>query len=483
MTRLRLMFCLLLAGSAALQSSATAQGTLDRTVRPNLGPTPEVRLPKIQKAELPNGLKVWLVEAHKVPIVALNLVLSAGSEREALATPGMASMTAAMIQEGTPTRTSLQIADEIDAIGAMMNVYSQTDFAGASLNCLTKHLDAALAVFGDVLTHPTMPEKEFARVKNDRLTSLLQQKDRPTTIASMAFGKILYGSAHPYGNDVSGTEQSIKDLTRNDLVKFYQTYYRPNNATLVVVGDVSMESMLPRLTKAFSDWKKGDVPETGMFVTPAVETRKVYLVDKPGAPQSEIRIGYPALARSTPDFFSVNLMNMILGGQFSSRLNSNIRERRGFSYGVRSMFQFDRLPGPFIASGGVQTAKTDSALQEFLREIDLMREKGISAEELEFAKNRTQGTFVAGFETPAQIAGGLVNIVVYNLPDDYFANYLKNFGAVTLADVQRVAKLYLDSSKMTIVVVGDVKTIRPGIEQMKFAPVVVADVNGKPADN
>jgi len=483
MTRLRLIFYLLLAGSVALQSSATAQETLDRTVRPKLGPTPEVRLPKIQKTELPNGLKVWLVEAHKVPIVAFNLVMFAGSECDPLTAPGLASMTATMIQEGTSTRTSLQIADELDAIGAAMNISSQTDFAGASLNCLTKHMDAALAVFGDVLTHPTMPEKEFVRVKNDRLTSLLQQKDRATTIATMAFGKLIYGNSHPYGNDASGTEQSIKDLTRDDLVRFYQTHYRPNNATLVVVGDVTMELMLPRLTKAFSDWKQADGTVIETFATPSVETRKLYLVDKPGAPQSEVRIGYPALARSTPDFFSVNLMNTILGGQFTSRLNSNIRERRGFSYGVRSMFQFNRLPGPFVASGAVQTAKTDSALQEFLREIDLMREKGLTAEELEYAKNRTKGVFVAGFETPAQIAGGLVNLVVYKLPDDYFVNYLKNFDAVTLADVQRVAKQYLDSSKMVIVVVGDVKTIRPGIEHMKFAPVVVTDVAGNPVGN
>ena len=320
-------------------------------------------------------------------------------------------------------------------------------------------------------------------MKNDRLTSLLQQKDRPTTIAAMAFGKILYGSSHPYGNDVSGTEQSIKGLTRENLVQFYQTYYRPNNATLVVVGDVTMEIDASPPDEGFCRLEEGRCAGDRDICDPAVGTRKVYLVDKPGAPQSEIRIGYPALARSTPDFFSVNLMNTILGGQFTSRLNSNIRERRGFSYGVRSTFQFTRLPGPFVASGAVQTAKTDSALQEFLREIDLMREKGITAEELEYAKNRTKGVFIAGFETPAQIAGALVNVVVYKLPDDYFVNYLKNFDAVTLADIQRVAKQYLDSSKMAIVVVGDVKTIRPGIEQMKFAPVVVSDVNGNTAGN
>ena len=483
MTNLRLLFCLFIAGSVTLQSLAPAQEKLDRTVRPKLGPTPEVRLPKIQKAELPNGLRVWVVENHKVPIVACNMVLFAGSEREPLATPGIASMTAALIQEGTPTRTSLQIAEEIDAIGATMNINSQTDFAGATLNCLAKHLDAALAVYADVLMHPIMPEKEFVRVKNDRLTSLLQQKDRPTTIAAKAFGKILYGSVHPYGNDVSGTEQSIKGLTRDDLMRFYQTYYRPNNATLLVVGDVTMETMLPRLTNVFADWKKADIPAAGTFATPTIGARKVYLVDKPGAAQSEIRIGYPALARNTPDFFPVELMNMILGGQFSSRLNSNIRERRGFSYGVRSMFQFTRLPGPFQASGGVQTAKSDSALQEFLREIDLMRDKGITPQELEFAKNRTEGTFATSFETPAQIARLLVNVIVYGLPDDYFAHYLKNVDAVTLTDVQRVAKQYLDTSTMAIVVVGDARIIRAGIEQMKFGPLVMADVDGNSVGN
>jgi zinc protease len=483
MTRFRLFVLFCIAGSVSLQSHVTAQDMLDRTIRPKLGPTPEIRLPKIQKAELPNGLRIWLVENHKVPMVAFNLVLSAGSERDPLATPGMASMAAAMMQEGTATRTSLQIADEIDAIGATMNLTSQTDYASASLNCLTKHLDAALGVYADVLIHPTFPEKEFARVKNDRLTALLQQKDRPTTIASMAFGKILYGAGHPYGNDVNGTEQSIKGLNREDIVRFYQTNYHPNNATLLVVGDVTMAIVLPRVTQAFAEWQKADVSAAPSFATPAIGTRKIYLVDKPGAAQSEIRIGYPALARTTPDFFSVSLMNTVLGGQFSSRLNSNIRERRGFSYGVRSAFQFTRLPGPFVASGGVQTAKTDSALQEFLREIDLMRDKGMTAEELEFAKDRTNGTFAISFETPAQIAAALVNIVVYGLPEDYLVNYLKNVDAVTLADAQRVARQYLDTSKMAIVVVGDLKVIRPGIEQMKVGPIVVADVNGTIVSN
>lgn len=478
MNRSHVLLSLFLAGSLGLQSLGIAQKPLDRTVRPGLAPTPEIRLPKIQREVLPNGLRVWLVENHKLPLVAFNLVLFAGSDRDPLTSPGVASFTAGMLQEGTPTRTSLQIADELDNLGANMRVFAQADFASATLDCLTKHLDTALDVYADVLTRATFPEKEFVRVKNDRLTSLLQQKDRSPVIANVAFSRILYGVNHPYGNDIAGTEESVTAFTRDDLIKFYRTYYAPNNATLIVYGDVTLGTLLPKLTRMLGGWQKSDLPAFGSFTEPSTRPRQVYLIDKPGAPQSEIRIGYPALARTTPDFFPVNLMNMILGGQFSSRLNSNIRERRGFSYGVRSAFQFSRLPGPFVASGGVHTAKTDSSLQEFLREIDLMQEKGLTPTELEFAKNRTKGAFATSFETPQQIAAALVNLVVYTLPDDYFVNYLKNVDAVTLADVQRVARRYLDSSRMAMVVVGDTKAIREGIAKMNFAPIATADVYG-----
>jgi zinc protease len=478
MKRHVLIVTLVLAAALSLQSTLFAQNDLDRTQKPALGPTPTVRLPRIQRAELPNGLHIWLVENHRLPLIACNLVVFAGSEREPLNSPGLAAFTASMLQEGTAKRTSLEIADAIDGLGASIRVFAQADYASASLESLSKHLDAALDVYADVLTNPTFPETEFARIKNDRLTAILQQKDRPTTIASVAFSRVLYGANHPYGNDITGTEQSVTAMTREDLVKFYQTYYRPNNATLIVYGDATLATLVPKLIQKLGSWQNAPIPAVPGFPEPAQMTRKLYIVDKPGSPQSEIRIGYPALSRSTPDFFSANLMNTILGGMFTSRLNSNIRERRGFSYGVRSGFQYTRLPGPFVASGGVHTAKTDSSLQEFLKEIDLMREKGLTAAELEAAKNRTKGVFATSFEMPQQIAASLVNLVVYNLPDDYFQNYLKSVDAVTLDDVQRVAKQYLDTSKMAIVVVGDAKVIRPGIEAMNFAPIVTADVNG-----
>jgi zinc protease len=472
---------ILLSATLTLLSPARSQENPDRTVRPELGPTPRVELPTIQRAQLPGGLRLWLVEKHTEPIVAFNLVVFAGSERDPVGKAGLASLTSAMIQQGTPARTALQIADELDGLGARMSVIPQPDYTSASLMCLKKHLNAALAIYADILTHATIPEAEFARVKNERLTSLIQQRDRARTLANRVFERILYGGAHPYGNDVEGSDATLSGLTRDDVESFYQTYYRPNNATLVVVGDVTMPSLLPHLVRSFTDWKRAEIPPERDVPVPQAGTRKIVLVDKPGAPQSEIRIGYPALERSTPDYFPVSLMNLVLGGQFSSRLNSNIRERRGFSYGVRSAFQFTRLPGPFVASGGVQSAKTDSALGEFIREIDLMHDKGLTMEELVFAKHRTDGTFATSFETPAQIASALINNVAYHLPDDYIATYLQNVDAVSLEDVQRVAKKYLDSSKMSIVIVGDVATIREGIERMHLGPISLADANGNAA--
>jgi predicted Zn-dependent peptidase len=316
------------------------------------------------------------------------------------------------------------------------------------------------------------------RIRSQRLTALLQQKDRASTIASLAFSRIIYGTDHPYGSDPSGTEASVKGMTREDLLKFYTTYYRPNNATLIVVGDATLSTLLPKLEAAFAAWKSAPVASLDLPAVPAVPKRSVYLIDKPGAPQSEIRIGYPALARSTPDFFPVMVMNRILGGQYSSRINLNLRERRGYTYGARSSFTFTRQPGPFTASGGFFTAKTDSAIHEFMVELDAMHREGITPQELEFSKKGLTGSFAQSFETSQHIAGALQNLVLYGLPDDYYQHYLQNIEKVTLEDVRRVSAAYLDPAKMAVVVVGDVKTIRPGIEQLHLGPVIVADPQG-----
>ncbi len=458
--------------------SAFTQDSFDRTVKPQALPAPKVKLPDIQKSVLRNGLAVWLVENHELPIVALNLVLQTGSDHDPVSKPGIASMTAEVLDEGTKTRDALQIADELDFIGSNLSVRSSVDGSFVTLNCLRKHLDASLEVFADVLINPAFPQKEFDRIKEQRLTGLLQQKDRPPTIASLAFNKIVYGSEHPYGNDASGNEMSVRTMTREEVVSFYDKYYRPNNATLIVVGDITQEDLLEKLESRLQGWKEQSVKRVMLPAPLKVQDRKVYLIDKPAAAQSEIRIGYPAAPRNTPDYFPLVIANRILGGQFSSRLNMNLREKRGYSYGVRSAFQFNKDAGPFIASGGVVTAKTDSSLVEFLYEIDKMKNEGATAEELEFVKKGLTGSFALTFETPSQIAGSIQNIVLYNLPDDYYEKYIENVNKVTLEDVQRVCKKYLNSSSMAVVVVGDLNVVRQGVENLKLGTAVLCDVEG-----
>ena len=475
-----IMFCMLLTSLVA--ASASGFQDVDRTKRPAGGPAPAINLPQIQKATLANGLGIWLVERHELPTVALNLVIQAGSDHDPLTQPGLASMTADVLDEGTKQRDALTIADDLESIGAMLNVNSSFDGSSMTLNVLTKYFGRALDIYTDILTGPTFPQKEFDRLKKQRLTALKQQHDQATAIANNAFSKILYGSEHPYGSNPMGTEASVNATTREDLVKFYESYYRPNNATLIVVGDVKMKDVKSKLEKALALWKSGGIPGYSMPQARAVRERRVYLIDKPAAPQSEVRIGYPALARSTPDFFAVTIMNRILGGQFSSRINLNIRERHGWTYGARSAFSFQKGPGPFSASGGIVREATDSALTQFLYELDLMHEKGLSADELSFAKKGLIGGFALSFETPAQIAGALQAILLYGLPEDYYVNYLKNIDAVPLEQVQAAAGKYLNTSAMDIVVVGDLAKIKDRITALKLGPVVLCDLDGKPIE-
>ena len=466
--------------TAMTLSTALSGESLDRTQRPVGKPAPKVTLPEIQKAKLSNGLQVWLVEHHELPTVALNLVIQAGSDHDPVAQPGLAALTAANIDEGTKKRTALQVSEEIESIGASFGASSSLDGSFLTLTTLTKHLAKALDVYTDVLTNPTFPQKEFERIRKQRLTQLMQQHDQPVAIANIAYARILYGNDHPYGNNAIGTEASLKSLTTDDLINFYHTYYRPNNATLIVVGDVKMEQIIPVLENALSGWTATEVPSFTVPGPRPVDKMRIYLIDKPGAPQSEVRIGYPALARNTPDYFPVLEMNRILGGQFTSRINLNIRERHGYTYGANSGFRFQKGVGPFTAQGAIVTEKTDSALVQFLYELNLMHDKGMTPEELEFVKKGLVGSFALSFETPAQIAGALQNIVLYGLPEDYYQHYLQNIEAVKLDEANKAARQYLVPAQMAVVIVGDLSKIKQSIQALNLADVVLCDLDGKP---
>jgi len=318
-----------------------------------------------------------------------------------------------------------------------------------------------------------------------RRTQLLQQRDNANAIAGVVYASLLYGADHPYGHPLVGTETSLSAMTAEDVRNFYQTYYRPNNAALIVVGDVNPAQLIPKLETAFGAWKAGAAPPAAnVSAPPARDHAALYLVDKPGAAQSVIQIGQVGVARATPDYFPLLVLNSMLGGAFVSRINLNLREDKGYTYGARTAFDYRRGPGPFTASAGVFTNVTKESLVEFLKELRGIRgDQPVTEKELSYFRQSLIRSYPRSFETPEQIAGRLSDLVLYGLPDDYFNNYTAHVRAVTLADVTRVAKQYLDPSRMAFVVVGDRKVIEPGLRSLVDlgTTVTVLDTEGHPA--
>ncbi len=378
-------------GIAALLSaySAAAQATFDRSKPPELGPPPRVSLPPIITRELPNGLKLMIVEQHELPLADFVLLIGSGSTAARAGKAGIANLVSAMLREGTTSRKSLDIADQISFLGIRLSPTSSWESSTLSLHTPTAQMDSALALFADVALHPSFPPNEFERIRKTQLTDLLQQRDQGPVIASKAFPAILYGNAHPYGAPLEGTEASVKSITTADLQSYYQANFRPNNATLIIVGDVNPAQIEAKINNLFGSWQRGDVPALNYGEPPKASTTTIYLIDKPGAAQSSFRIGAVGVPRSTKDYFALTVMNTILGGSFTSRLNQNLRETRGYTYGAGSRFDMRRAAGPFLASAEIVTAKSDSALIEFMKELKRIRE-AVPADELSRAKRYLQ---------------------------------------------------------------------------------------------
>ncbi|HEY7172598.1 MAG TPA: pitrilysin family protein [Vicinamibacterales bacterium] len=444
----------------------------DRKAPPKVGPAPAVKLPQIQKRQLSNGLRAWIVELHEVPVVQVNLVVLSGTADDPPGKFGVASLTAAMLTEGAGSRSALEIADAVDFLGADVSAVSAFDSSSVRLHVPVARLAEALPLMADVALRPTFPREELERQRQQRLTGIIQARDEPASIAALAFGRVLYGAGR-FGTATVGTADDIKKFTTDDLRAFYTSRFVPGNATLIVVGDVTADRVVPQLESAFGSWKAAGQSAAAAPAAPAAPARtrrEVYLVDKPQAPQTQIRIGTVGVDRATPDYFPIQILNTILGGAFSSRLNMNLREKHGYTYGASSAFDMRAKPGPFFAGAGVQTDKTSESLQEFFNELNGILQP-IPADELARAKNYVALRFPGGFETTGDISRRLEEMLVYHLPDDYFANYVKTIEAVTGADVQRVARKYVDPNKMAVVVVGDRQTIEPGIKALNLGPI------------
>jgi zinc protease len=448
---------------------------IDLTKPPVLGPPPALRVPMITTRQLQNGLKIVVVEQHELPIADFILQVRTGGEADPAGKMGTAALTSALLTEGTTSRSALEIADQAGFLGVRVTAGSGWEQSTVSLHAPTAQLDSAMALFADVVLHPAFPAPDFDRVRKLRLTSLQQQRDRGPAIADRAFANALFGDQHPYGRPLAGTEASVASIARDDLVSFYNTYYRPNNATLLVVGDVRPDNVERRAQALFGAWARGDVPAVATPATSIPQATTLVLIDKPGAAQSSFRLGGIGAARTTNDYFALQVLNTILGGSFTSRLNQNLRETHAYTYGASSGFGLRRGAGPFIAAAEVVSAKTDSALIEFRRELRAIRDT-VPSNELANAKRYLQLGLPGDFETNGSIAGQMLPLLTYGIPLDFYATAVQNIGAVTQADVQRVARQYVDPDHLTLVIVGDRKTVEPGLRALNPGTIVIRDV-------
>jgi len=450
----------------------------DRTRPPQSGPPPTLKLPAIQKRALSNRLPVWIVERHEVPVVHVNLVVLSGTGDDPQGKFGIASLTASLLTEGAGSRSALEIADAVDFLGADLVTNSGSDESAVRLNVPVARLAAALPIMADVSMRPTFPEAELNRQKVQRLTSIIQARDDPASINQLEFARVVYGPANRYGTAQAGSAQNISAFTVADVRAFYQSAYQPDNAALIVVGDVTPDRVMPMLETNFGKWQNGAAPaQHKTFPTPPLPAaREVFIVDKPGAPQSQVRIGWAAVARATPDYFPITVMNTVLGGAFSSRLNLNLREKHGYTYGAQSQFDMRLSAGPFVAAAGIQTDKTADALKEFFNELNGILQP-VPADELTRAKHYVSLRYPLGFETTGDIAARLEQALVYHLPDDYFATYVQRIEAVTAAEVQRVAQKYIVPAKFAVVIAGDRAAIEPGIRALNLGPIKIMTVD------
>jgi predicted Zn-dependent peptidase len=445
----------------------------DRTKAPALGPTPSLKVPLIQKRALANGLPVWIVEMHKVPVVDFALLVKAGSGADPVNKFGLANFTASLMNEGAGTRSSLEMADAIEFIGASLAAGSSFDASTVRLHVAASKLDDGLALMADVTLRPTFAPAELDRVRKTRVTALNQAKDSPAALIALAFPRILYGPTHRYGTGQGGTETTMTAFTVADLKSFHDTYYQPANAHLLVVGDITAAAAMPKLEKAFGAWKN-TVPAPKTTVPVAVQhgARQIYLIDKPKAPQSQIRTGWVGVPRSTPDYFAIQVLNTILGGSYTSRLNQNLRQEHGYTYGASSAFDMRLSAGPFFAAAGVQTDKTVESVREFFKELDGIRQP-VPVEELARERNLVALSFPGTFEATTSMAGHLADLVIYGLPETYFNEYVAKIQAVTAPDLERVAKQYIQADRFAIVIIGDLATIEKPLRDANIAPVKV----------
>ena len=468
-----------------LTTAVGAQQTLDRAKVPLPGPAPQLRVPVWTKSKLANGADFMVAEKHDLPLVSCSITFMGGSDQiEPAAKRGLAGVTAAMMLEGTATKDGEALSNALQLLGTSVQTGIGGETGTIRFTATKAKFEPTLALLADILQHPTFPAAALERQRAQRLVALTQAKSQATAIAGTVFPRVLYGTGHPFGQ--ATTEDTIKAITRDDLVALHQAYFTPGRALVTIVGDVSGPAAKASVEKALATWISAPgSAEKAVFAYPPAPQPKatsIYLVDRPGAAQSSVAIGIPGPPRNTPDYYALAVMNMMLGGHIQSRLSANIREEKGYSYGVRSSLDFGHGPGAFRAGGEIVGDKTDLALIEFMKELKgIQGAKPITDDELAMTKDALSQRLLGTFGSVNGIDTAITSIWLQGLPEDYYQQYAKKIAAITRDDVLRVAKQYVDLNHLAIVIVGDRKSIESGLKATGIAPIVLLDSTGAPA--
>ena len=463
--------------------SLKTEGKLDRSKEPAAGDPMSLKLPPVQKSSLNNGLKIVLAERHSAPVVNFTLLVDSGYSADPGDASGTDSFEQRMLEEGTPTRDSLKIGEELESLSANFNAGANLDFSLVSLNTLKSTMDKSLDIYADLILHPAFPEKEFRRLQKERLAGIKREKVTPQPMALRVVPTLLYSKGHPYAVPFTGTgtEAGVSKMTRQDLVRFHEIWFKPNNATLLVVGDTTMAEIKPKLESLFAAWKPGDVAQRTVPHVDEPEKDMVYLIDRPGSGQSVIIGAQLAPPQNDPDAIALQLVNSIFGGNFSSRINMNLREDKHWSYGVRSVLPAARGQRPYISIAPVQTDKTKESMVELVKEYkDVVGAKPITAEELKDEQDNATLALPGSFETVQQLSGGYGNILEYGLPEDYYNSFTQKALAVTPDGANAIAKKYISPDHLVWVVVGDMSKVESGIRELNLGEVHKIDADGNP---
>jgi zinc protease len=449
---------------------------IDRTTAPSPAPPRPYHFPHITRRTLPNGLRVLVAENHNAPLLSLRALVRSGAEHDTEQTAGLAAIVADLLDEGAGSRDAIQLAEDVGILGGALGTGADWDASYVSLDVLSRNGEPATSIFADVAARATLPADGLERARAERLNEILQQRNEPSAIAGKRFSNLLYGTG-TYGNSIGGNAESVSRLALDEVRKYYLQHYVPNNASIVVSGDIDADDALALIERALGDWARGDEPPRPTVSARVIDASRIYVIDRPQAVQSEIRVGHIGVARTTADYFPLSVMNAIFGGVFNSRINLNLRERHGYTYGARSQFAFRRQAGPFVIAAPVRNEVTRESVSELLSELRRIRSGDIEDHELDDTKSYLMGVFPATVQTASDIASRLVDMELYSLPEDYFDRYRETIAAVTKDDITRVAQKYLDPDRLLIVIVGNAQQIREPLGTLGL-PMHELDIEG-----